>query len=288
MLKKETFVLLRIPFSIFLLPVFLFAWSQTPESNGLHVLAVFLIFHVLVYPASNGYNSFHDRDTESIGGLKSPPLPTKQLLWLVSAMDILAVVLASQFSFLFGTQVATYILASRLYSNRTIRFKKYPVFGFVWVSFFQGAFVYWAVQTALGGTEGELAAFSSQPWAKLLASVLLGAVYPLTQIYQHDSDKRDGVHTLSMMLGYRGTFVFTALFFGVANMAAWFHFNAEESIRSFWVMQLFFIPVTIYFVYWFVKVWKDERAADFDHAMRMNLLASLCLNLCYASFILSQ
>jgi 1,4-dihydroxy-2-naphthoate octaprenyltransferase len=287
-LKKETLILLRMPFSIFLLPVFLFAWSQIPSAKWEDILVVFLLLHVLVYPASNGYNSYHDRDTESIGGLKSPPQPTRQLFWVVNGMDLLAILISLQFSFLFAAQVSGYILASRLYSNRITRLKRYPVLGFLWVSFFQGAFIYWAVQTALTGADSEHALFSSQPWAKLVASALLGAVYPLTQIYQHEADKRDGVRTMSMVLGYKGTFIFTAILFALANVGAWFHFQLQGSVRSFCVMQLFFIPVTLYFIYWFVLVWKDHRAADFDHAMRMNLLASMCLNLCYLSFILSQ
>lgn len=288
MIKKETLILLRIPFSVFLLPVFLFAWSQAPNADLLEIIGVFAILHMLVYPASNGYNSYHDRDTGSIGGLKSPPQATKELFKVVNAMDALAVVLSLLISSLFATQVLTYILASRLYSNRKTRIKRFPIFGFLWVAFFQGAFVYWTVQTGLHYENSPVAAFDYQPWAKLMTSLLLGAIYPLTQIYQHESDKRDGIKTLSMLLGYRGTFIFTGILFAAANIAAFNHFNLEGYVRSFWVLQLFFVPVTIYFVYWFVQVWRDQRAANFDHAMRMNLLASLCLNLCYMSFLLSQ
>lgn len=286
MITKETLVLLRLPFSLFLLPVFLFAWSQTPEWNILEVLSVFCILHLLVYPASNGYNSWHDKDDESIGGLKSPPKPKKQLFYTVAVMDIMAVLLAYLLDYRFMLMIGMYILASRLYSNTRVRIKKYPIFGFLWVAFFQGYFIYWSVQYVLGG-EGFLD-FTYQWQAKLCASLLLGAVYPLTQVYQHEADKRAGVRTISMLLGYKGTFYFTALLFGLANLMAYLHFvSFTQNLRPFWVMQLFFIPVTSYFVYWFVKVWKDTAAADFDHAMRMNLLASLCLNLCFISYIIS-
>ncbi len=288
MIKKETLVLLRIPFSVFLLPVFLFAWSQAPQAELWKIIGVFGILHLLVYPASNGYNSYHDRDTGSIGGLKSPPMATKQLFWLVTLMDLTAVLISLLFCWQFAIQVLTYILASRLYSNRSTRIKRFPVSGFIWVAFFQGAFVYWMVQTGLHGSDASTAILSHQTWAKIMTSLLLGAVYPLTQIYQHESDKRDNVRTLSMLLGYKGTFLFTAIVFALANGMAWLHFKEMNSVRSFWVLQLFLAPVAIYFAYWFVQVIKDQRAANFDHAMRMNLLASLCLNLCYMSFLLSQ
>ncbi len=286
MIRKETLLLLRFPFSLFLLPVFLFAWSQAPETETWKSLGIFVILHLLVYPSSNGYNSYHDRDSGAIGGLKSPPKPSRELFWVCNAMDLTAVAAGFLFSPLFALQVFVYILASRLYSNRRIRIKKYPVAGFIWVIFFQGGFTYWLVQTGLSGPGSAQSAFLFQPEAKLCATLLLGAMYPLSQIYQHESDKRDGVITISMLCGYRGTFLLSALCFALANIAAWIHFQHWFSVRSFWVMQLFFIPVTSYFVYWFVRVMKDRHNADYDHAMRMNLLASLCLNLCFTAYLL--
>ena len=55
---------------------------------------VFIILHLLVYPASNGYNSYMDRDTGSIGGFKNPFQPTRQLFYVTIAMDIVAIVLS--------------------------------------------------------------------------------------------------------------------------------------------------------------------------------------------------
>ena len=76
MLQKSTIQLLRFPFSFFLLPVYLFALSQVPSPHWGHALLIFFILHLLVYPASNGYNSYMDRDESSIGGIKQPLQPT--------------------------------------------------------------------------------------------------------------------------------------------------------------------------------------------------------------------
>jgi 1,4-dihydroxy-2-naphthoate octaprenyltransferase len=54
------------------MPVYWFALSQVVHIDWKNAALVFVILHVLDYPSSNGYNSFMDRDTESIGGLKSP------------------------------------------------------------------------------------------------------------------------------------------------------------------------------------------------------------------------
>jgi 1,4-dihydroxy-2-naphthoate octaprenyltransferase len=51
-----------------------------------------------------------------------------------------------------------------------------------------------------------------------VASLFIGSVYPLTQIYQHEADKKDGVTSLSYKLGYSGTFVFSGIWFSIATV----------------------------------------------------------------------
>lgn len=70
---KNTVKHLRIPFSYHLMPVFLFALSQALDVDLLNACIAFLILHLLIYPSSNGYNSYQDKDETSIGGLKNPP-----------------------------------------------------------------------------------------------------------------------------------------------------------------------------------------------------------------------
>ena len=91
---RNSLVLLRLPFSFFLLPTFFFAWSQVDVVNTTRLILVFIILHLLVYPASNGYNSFMDRDTGSIGGIEHPPPPDRLLFYITIAMDALAILLA--------------------------------------------------------------------------------------------------------------------------------------------------------------------------------------------------
>ncbi|MEX0635286.1 MAG: prenyltransferase, partial [Ferruginibacter sp.] len=87
MLQSSTLQLLRFPFSIFLMPVYWFALSQIRDVHIGRTILVFFILHVLVYPASNGYNSYMDRDTASIGGIEHPKAPTKQLLYSTIILD---------------------------------------------------------------------------------------------------------------------------------------------------------------------------------------------------------
>src|SRR3954469_16180666 len=92
MFSKSTLLHLRIPFSYFLLPVYLFAVSVSPNITEKRLLWVFIILHLLLYPASNGFNSYFDKDEKSIGGLKNPPPVQKGLYWTSLLLDMVAVV----------------------------------------------------------------------------------------------------------------------------------------------------------------------------------------------------
>src|SRR5918993_5866060 len=207
MILKSTVQLLRIHFSFFLMPVYWFALSQTVHIHRLHAILIFIILHLLVYPASNGYNSFMDRDTESVGGIRNPMQPTKQLFYVTIVLDVAALLLSLFISWWFFFGIAAYIAASRAYSYRRIRLKQYPIAGYLTVIFFQGAVTFFLVLH--GSSENKT--LNVPVMGMIAASLLIGGFYPLTQVYQHKQDKEDGVITLSYKLGYEGTFIFTAL-----------------------------------------------------------------------------
>ena len=278
MLLKSTIQLLRFHFSFFLMPIYWFALSQTLIINVRHSILIFIILHLLIYPASNGYNSYMDRDTGSIGGIKNPMQPTKQLFFITLILDAVGILLSCLISKWFVAGIILYILASRAYSYRGIRLKKYPVIGFLTVIIFQGAGTFFLVYhgSSLDKT------LQIPPAGLIAAALLIGGFYPLTQIYQHNQDKADGVTTLSMLLGYKGTFIFTAIvYFFAVNVLA-YHLISTLQQNSFFIIQIFFIPVLVYFMWWFKKVSLNNSNANFVHTMRMNVLASICTN---AAFI---
>lgn len=274
---SSTLQLLRLHFSFFLMPVYWFALSQVVERDWPRAMLIFFILHGLVYPASNGYNSYMDRDSSPIGGLANPLPPTRQLFWVTLAMDIAALLLGVWIGLSFVAGLGVYILASRAYSYRGIRLKKYPLTGWLTVISCQGALVFWIVYQG-SHRPGVPVELSSVVPAMLAASLLLGGFYPLTQIYQHEADRKDGVRTLSMVLGYRGSFVFTGLVYGVAFFVLVYYFLTTLQFKEFKVLATCMLPVVVYFWIWAIKVWRDPAAANFTHAMRMNLLASVCTN----------
>lgn len=277
MLQASTLQLLRFPFSFFLLPVYLFALSQVPVIDTAAALLIFVILHVLVYPSSNGYNSYMDRDETPIGGVSNPMKPTKQLFRVSIIMDILAIGLSFLVSYWFAICIVLYIAASRAYSYRGIRLKKYPIVGYLTVVIFQGSITFFMVYHG-SDIDKTLAV---PPAGMIAAGLLIGGFYPLTQVYQHEADRADGVTTISSLLGYRGTFIFTAIVYtlAMATLAALFFSNGQQ--KKFFVLATMMLPVLVYFFIWAGKVWKDVHNANFRNTMRMNLLASCCTNIAF-------
>jgi 1,4-dihydroxy-2-naphthoate octaprenyltransferase len=277
MLSSSTVKLLRILFSFFLSPIYFFALAQVPDINWLHAILVFFILHFLIYPASNGYNSYMDHDTESIGLLERPPPPSRQLFWTTVILDLIGILLSLWLGLLFTAVMLLYIGASKAYSYRGIRLKKFPYLGYIIVIFFQGAATFWLVYH---GSSTHKSIWV--PWqGMVVCSLLVGGFYPLTQIYQHKQDIEDGVSTISYELGYNGTFVFSAVVYLLAWVVMAQFFIRNDQLNQLLMIGIFFIPVIVYFIRWFVLVHKDHKHANFRNTMKMNWLAATCTNISF-------
>jgi 4-hydroxybenzoate polyprenyltransferase len=280
---------LRIPFSYFLLPIFLFSVALSPNLNGGRLFWVFVILHFLLYPASNGYNSYFDKDEKSIGGLKNPPPVKKGLYYLSLLFDAAALVLGYlKIGLLFSVMLLIYGLVSKAYSHPVIRLKKYPVIGWITTGIFQGCFTVMMCYIGLNDFSVENLFRPQILTPALLATLMLLGNYPMTQVYQHEEDGKRGDETLSRMLGIRGTFFFTALLFALA--AAGFVYFFIHYYQLKYALQFFVAmgPVVVYFLFWFIRVSEDESKANYTYTMWLNVISATCLNAFFLWFFLDS
>ncbi|PBQ34600.1 hypothetical protein CNR22_23425 [Sphingobacteriaceae bacterium] len=282
---RNTLKLLRFPFSVFLLPVSLFSFFYIQPDFNFSFWLVIFIWHVLVFPASNGYNSYNDADEGPIGGLARPPKPTKALLTSVNFMDGLAALLSLFISFSFTFFVLVYIIASRLYSNKTVRLKKYPVYGFLVVFVFQGFWIFCANIFAL--SEPGLLNHTPVLLSAIASSFLIGTIYPITQIYQHQADKNEGVTTLSIVLGMRGTFVFSVVMFSIASLLIYSSFYLQNNLTNFWLFNIVMLPSTLFFLIWALRSFRDTVHVNFKNTMIMLVLSSMLNNIYFFVLLLN-
>ncbi|MEL6943792.1 MAG: UbiA family prenyltransferase [Bacteroidota bacterium] len=288
-MKKSTLLHLRIPFSFFLLPIFLFAWAIQSEVAWSDFIWIFIILHLLLYPASNVYNSYFDKDEESIGGLKHPPKVSKEMYYYALLFDGLALLLGLfLFGIFFTTMLFIYGLASKAYSHPSIRLKKYAWTSWLIAGFFQGYFTFLMSYVGLNAIEFEYLFRPEIQIPALLSSIMLWGSYPMTQIYQHQEDARRGDQTLSLKLGILGTFHFVVIAFSVATVAYFLYFE-QYFQTSIALAYLFFLsPVLLFFVYWYWQVRHNQNAASFTNTMRLNLISALMLNAFFIYLVISQ
>ena len=266
------------------MPVYWFAISQINEINVLNAVLIFIILHFFIYPASNGYNSYMDRDKGSIGIVERPMMPTKQLFYTSNVLDFIGLFSSLIISYYFFIALFLYVAASRAYSFRGIRLKKFPIISFITAIVFQGGVVYFMVYH--GSNILKPIKFSFLP---IVASILMvSSFYPLTQIYQHSQDKEDGVKTMSMLLGYKGTFIFSAICYFSSMLFMGYYFAGNLELDRFLVLISIMFPTLLFFLWWFIAVKKNTAAANFKNAMKMNWIAACCSNVGFLVILLMK
>jgi hypothetical protein len=303
-ISRSTLLHLRIPFSFYLMPVFFFAagtklftsdflpsypplfnvYQQTllyPGKYALAIVTAFLSIHLFLYPASNGFNSYYDRDEKAIGGLENPPPVSRELLYVSLLFDAIAIILGFILSWKFSLMLFIYGLVSKAYSHPAIRLKKYGVIAWLTAGIFQGGFTFLMVVVALQGLGFEPLNESYILFPACLATIMILGFYPLTQVYQHEEDAKHGDNTISRQLGIRGTFVLSLIMFLIADIGFYFLYNhsifSPFAVPWFLIFQVFLAPVFSYFLWWFYRVTRNAAEANFKNTMRMNKIASWCL-----------
>jgi len=159
-----------------------------------------VIWVVLLNGGTLALNSVYDKDEGDIGYLRAPPAPPRHLLAFSLALLALGQLLAFSLPAGFRIAYAVCFAMSLAYSVPPLRFK--AVAGVDWVinMWGFGAFTPYAGWAATG-----------RPLDLTHGLVLLGfcplfaSLYPLTQIYQFEEDRRRGDRTLALILGMKAS-----------------------------------------------------------------------------------
>ena len=289
MFSRSSWLHLRIPFSFFLMPVFLFSLALSPNPDPSRVLWVFIIIHLLLYPASNGYNSYFDKDQESIGGLRHPPQVRRGLYALSLLLDTLAIALGFLLvNELFAVMLFVYGLVSKAYSHPRVRLKKYPVTGWLAAGVFQGYFTFLMCYVGINDLPLSATLGGDVTFAGLLTSVMLLGNYPMTQVYQHDEDERRGDLTISRRMGIWGTFKLAGIVFIFVFVCFTWYFISFFGLQYSAIFGVAIFPVVVYFIHWMLLVRQNVKVADYDHAMRLNFVSATCLNVFFLFFLVDN
>lgn len=161
----------------------------------------FVAFHVFLYGGATAFNSYYDRDTGPIGGLRAPPPISQALLPFSLAMQAVGVLLAALVDPTFLAIYLAMLAMGIAYSHPRIRLKARPLVGLTTVALGQG------VLACLGGWAAgrpDLDTVDPVGWIGILAATLVTVgFYPITQAYQVEDDRARGDITFAVWAGPR-------------------------------------------------------------------------------------
>ena len=198
---RNFLVHLRLPFQLLLAPFMLFGAALANGRVSWRFVLAFAVLHVAFYGGTTAFNSHYDKDEGPIGGLEAPPPAGPWLLPGSLLLQGAGLVLAFFVNLRFAAIGALFVILGFLYSHPSTRLKGRPIASWLVVMFGQGT---------LGALSGFVSVENAQPgreaWFGIAAaSLIVGGLYPITQIFQLEEDAKRGDRTVALMLGRRGT-----------------------------------------------------------------------------------
>ncbi|REL32800.1 hypothetical protein DYD21_13305 [Rhodohalobacter sp. SW132] len=169
------------------------------EMNTQQFWMQFLNVHILLFGGATAYNSFWDKDTGPIGGLKNPPKMT-QWMHPVSILFMFAgLILSLWVGLLYALVYFISLVLFWLYSTPLARWKGDPILSLIAIG----------ISTGMASVLlGNLAAGGAISWPVLLSSVgatfILLSLYPVSQIFQMEEDMKRNDRTFAIAFGVTG------------------------------------------------------------------------------------
>ncbi|CAF1619048.1 unnamed protein product, partial [Adineta ricciae] len=214
-LLQNFFIHLRLKFSLFLAPIYLYGIIVANRNIFTWEFFVeFVILHVFVYGGVYALNDYYDRDEQGpIGGLENPPaMRGDTLFYLAWAWKLIGLTLSIFYSASTQFIVSCFldVLMSVAYSHPKIRLKGSPFGSVLLVIFLQGFLTYYLGTILNNSNLNGISLVKFWLGAFVIIFLVLGT-YPLTQVYQIEQDKRQGDCTLAIVFGIEKTFQFASL-----------------------------------------------------------------------------
>jgi len=205
---RSVLIHLRLHFQLLLAPVFLWGWLIAGGGFSWPIAVAFVALHMFLYAGATAFNSYYDRDVGPVGGLEHPPPIVAALLPVSLAMKLVGLVLAALVNLPFMVVYAAFALLSIAYSQPRIRLKADPWASLLTVGLGQGVLAFLAAWAAARGELGSAVNFDGAVGAAA-ATLLILALYPLTQLYQVEEDAARGDRTIAVVGGPRLCFAFS-------------------------------------------------------------------------------
>lgn len=191
-------------------------------------LIQFANVHLMLFGGATAFNSWYDRDTGPVGGLRNPP---KMQPWMLPASWVLQVagaVIAMLAGWLFFLIYLLSMLFFWLYSAPGARWKGHPLRSLAAIGISTGTGSFLMGFTAAGHEFIALHVIA----ASLGVAMVILSLYPVSQIYQIEDDMIRGDKTFSIRYGLAGVRLFFAgtFFPGLLILALALGYEGQRTI----------------------------------------------------------
>ncbi|MDZ7657841.1 UbiA family prenyltransferase [Fodinibius sp.] len=194
-------------------------------------LLQFANVHLLLFGGATAYNSFWDKDEGPIGGLQNPP---EMQSWMWAASLILQGIglgIAVAQGFLFSGIYLISIFFFWLYSTPLARWKNHPHKSLVAIGVSTGFNSVLLGYLAAGNSGLDISVWI----AAVGVTLMLLSLYPISQIYQVEEDRKRGDHTFALQYGKKGV----TQFFISAFLSGLVLVGFAIGMSNFWLAFLF-------------------------------------------------
>ncbi len=231
-------------------------------------LIQFINVHLLLFGGATAYNSYWDKDEGPVGGLKNPP-PMSRWMWMMSilmqAVGLLIAIPAG------NTFVGFYVLSMLLfwlYSTPHARWKGDPVKSLIAIGISTGTNSFLMGYLAAGMNGLTLPVI----FAALGVALIILSLYPISQLYQMDDDRKRGDRTFAIKYGFTGVFNFF-----VSSFAGGILLISGALFFSHVILSVSFLLVGFGIGYWvqnkIMRLTADKE--DYELVMRIKFGTSL-------------
>lgn len=191
---------LRLPFQLVLAPFMLWGAALAHARISPRFVVAFVVLHICFYGGTTAYNSHYDRDEGPVGGLEHPPPAGPWLLPGSLVLQGFGLIAAAGVSDGFLLVCIAFAILGVLYSHPRTRLKASPWASWLLVMIGQGG-----LGTLAGVVSDRHSRWSPEIVYGVLAAIaLVGALYPLTQLFQTEEDGKRGDRTVAIALGRQG------------------------------------------------------------------------------------
>ncbi|MDX1671356.1 MAG: UbiA family prenyltransferase [Balneolaceae bacterium] len=205
----------------------------TSEMDWQMFLVQFLNVHLLLFGGATAYNSYWDRDEGPIGGLKNPP-KMSDWMWFASLfLQAVGLIIAIPAGNLFIAVYGVSMLFFWLYSSPMARWKGKPIRSLLAIGISTGTNSMLLGFLAAGGQTIGL----TEGLAALGVALVILSLYPTSQIYQMEEDRRRGDRTFAVEFGAEGVLKFYSIAFGLGILLL----SITILSTSYWLGGFFFI-----------------------------------------------